>query len=53
MEQEDAKVGKTVKLNSGGPLMTIEAIFGDRAKCVWCEEQGIPQNDEFPIACLI
>jgi uncharacterized protein YodC (DUF2158 family) len=53
MEANVAQVGKTVQLNSGGPVMTIEGIVnGDRAKCVWCNSGMLPQNDEFPIVCL-
>jgi uncharacterized protein YodC (DUF2158 family) len=53
MEFKAAKVGTTVRLNSGGPVMTIEEILtGHRVKCVWCYLGSAPQNDEFPIACL-
>ena len=42
---EAFKVGDTVKLNSGGPVMTIESLYQNdgeekSAKCVWFDEQN-------------
>jgi uncharacterized protein YodC (DUF2158 family) len=51
----DFKVGDTVKLKSGGPVMTIESIekYGgvDKAKCVWFDRK-IKKDDVFEFSTL-
>lgn len=58
MEKESKKIipGTTVKLNSGGPTMTVEKILVDESdlsrrilRCVWMDQTGqmLPQRGEF------
>jgi uncharacterized protein YodC (DUF2158 family) len=44
--------GDLVRLRSGGPLMTINDIQGDRADCFWTDENSLPQEATFPIYVL-
>ena len=44
--------GDLVRLRSGGPLMTINDIQGDRADCLWTDENALPQEATFPIYVL-
>jgi uncharacterized protein YodC (DUF2158 family) len=32
------EVGKKVRLNSGGPEMTVEAVIGEKVRCVWFDK---------------
>lgn len=45
---DEKKVGSTVKLNSGGPVMKISAVAGERALCDWWEG-GCMMQDWFPL----
>lgn len=51
--------GDVVKLNSGGPSMTVERVLGDevsnrRIRCVWMDITGQmnPQHAEFYESCV-
>jgi uncharacterized protein YodC (DUF2158 family) len=44
--------GDLVRLRSGGPLMTINDIQGDRADCFWADENSLPQEATFPVYVL-
>jgi uncharacterized protein YodC (DUF2158 family) len=44
--------GDLVRLHSGGPLMTIERIEGDKANCYWTDVNGQPNDGMFPISVL-
>ncbi len=55
---EKLKAGDVVKLNSGGPIMTVirRGNFAgnreeDTVRCVWFQE-GKPQHEDFPDVCL-
>jgi uncharacterized protein YodC (DUF2158 family) len=41
------KVGETVKLNSGGPLMTVDSINGEDIYCEWFDDKGQHQGRTF------
>lgn len=45
------KVGDVVVLKSGGPDMTVAAVVGDEAKCVWFEK-GKKCEETFPLVML-
>jgi uncharacterized protein YodC (DUF2158 family) len=44
--------GDLVRLRSGGPLMTVETVEGDRVICHWSTEFGEPRSGSFHIADL-
>ena len=46
------KIGDVVVLKSGGHLMTIDRIKGERAKCVWFNELGWRRTETFSLAAL-
>ena len=33
--ENDMKIGDTVVLNSGGPTMVINEVYGDQVECLW------------------
>ena len=45
--------GDTVVLNSGGPLLTIAEIRGDKAVCLWFDAQDALSSAEIPTVCLL
>jgi len=52
MAQQSFSVGDTVRLKSGGPLMTIEKIGNDesnapRVWCVWFDDKNKQQRGGF------
>jgi uncharacterized protein YodC (DUF2158 family) len=47
------KMGTTVQLKSGGPVLTVLEVTGDSASCIYfSDEIGTFQRDSFPIAIL-
>ena len=52
----EIKEGTTVKLKSGGPLMTIQEIMGNdefqEAICVWIDSDGKPHKHNYPLSVL-
>lgn len=52
MEKNRFKLGDIVKLNSGGPEMTIIEIFDRIVKCSWYSESKFEYGD-FPFDCLL
>lgn len=49
---QSTAVGDTVTLNSGGPLMTVTKIDGERCECTWFNDDGLPAFSRFPPASL-
>jgi uncharacterized protein YodC (DUF2158 family) len=39
--------GRTARLNSGGPLMTVREVEGDTVRCDWFDKEGRLRNAEF------
>jgi uncharacterized protein YodC (DUF2158 family) len=50
---EQFKPGDTVKLKSGGPLMTIQSITGDEAWCEWFNAKEERQSGSFGLHMLV
>ena len=44
--------GDTVVLLSGGPLMTISEVRGDRAQCIWFVADETLCTGEIPLVCV-
>jgi uncharacterized protein YodC (DUF2158 family) len=44
--------GDLVRIRSGGPLMTVTAVQGDKVTCTWTNWDGQPMSESFPIAVL-
>jgi uncharacterized protein YodC (DUF2158 family) len=44
--------GNLVRLRSGGPLMTVRDIKGDRVDCFWTDVNGQINADSFPVDVL-
>jgi uncharacterized protein YodC (DUF2158 family) len=48
----DFKIGDTVRLKSGGPLMTVKETSGDQVRCQWFDEKHSVQTHLFLAAML-
>ncbi len=46
------EAGAVVILKSGGEPMTVVAIEGDNAECVWCGEEGDLFRERIPTLAL-
>jgi uncharacterized protein YodC (DUF2158 family) len=44
--------GDLVRVRSGGPLMTVNYIQGDKVNCSWTDWLGDPKSENFPVAAL-
>jgi uncharacterized protein YodC (DUF2158 family) len=51
-EPTPTKVGDIVKLNSGGPPMTVESVEKRKAVCVWHDLNGCCFKETFLHECL-
>jgi uncharacterized protein YodC (DUF2158 family) len=60
---KELAIGDAVRLNSGGPVMTVTSIYpptetvhgttsNPTATCAWMLENGFVQRDSFPVPCL-
>ena len=59
MKAGDIVPGTVVKLNSGGPAMTVQSIDtyealdgAEGALCIWFDTQGDSQERVFPVSAL-
>lgn len=48
----DFKPGDTVRLKSGGPLMTVEQIINGLVRCSWFSEKNELKSQSFQPAAL-
>ena len=48
---DQIKEGSTVCLNSGGPVMTVIRVAGDKVICTWFDGSQV-QNAGFPASAL-
>ncbi|MCF5838645.1 YodC family protein [Aeromonas veronii] len=46
------KVGDAVKLNSGGPSMTVLTIDEEKAECLWFTSDYQLQSSTFPLSTI-
>ena len=47
------KIGAQVRLNSGGPIMTVVGIdAAGQIECEWKRRDGTRNSGTFPVACL-
>jgi uncharacterized protein YodC (DUF2158 family) len=55
-EQQDISAGDTVKLKSGGPLMTVTYVesdeYGTTINVSWFDGKDQPQSGSYPAAAL-
>ena len=49
--ETELKAGDTVRLRSGGPLMTVVLIVGDAVRCAWFQGKE-NREGSFPAAAL-
>jgi uncharacterized protein YodC (DUF2158 family) len=45
-------IGGSVRLNSGGPDMTVERVLRGRVLCSWSDRFGYQWKRFFPVECL-
>ena len=48
MDERGLNVGDVVRLKSGGPAMTVEAIDGPAVRVVWFDEKQQAHRESFP-----
>jgi uncharacterized protein YodC (DUF2158 family) len=46
------EVGDLVRLKSGGPLMTVADVEGDKIGCIWFGPDHMPHREAFPEVLL-
>jgi uncharacterized protein YodC (DUF2158 family) len=52
VDERAIKVGDVVRLRSGGPPMTVEAVDGAAARVVWMDDKHQTHRDSFPPEAL-
>lgn len=53
MSDETFAIGDTVKLRSGGPLMTVTGTNLDHVHVIWVRVDGAAATATLPIPCLL
>jgi uncharacterized protein YodC (DUF2158 family) len=48
----ELKAGDTVRLKSGGPLMTVTMIVDQEIQCMWFDKKDERKQDFFHVATL-
>jgi uncharacterized protein YodC (DUF2158 family) len=51
MAERKVKKGSLVRGTGGGPVMTVDAIVGDRARCTWYEDD-VQHHGSFDLGAL-
>ena len=41
------KAGDKVKLKSGGPVLTVDNVIGNRVAVTWTDNEGTEQTEEY------
>lgn len=52
MDEQAIKAGDVVRLKSGGPTMTVEAIEGGVARVAWIDDKQLTHRESFATAAL-
>jgi uncharacterized protein YodC (DUF2158 family) len=52
MDERVLEVGDVVRLKSGGPPMTVEAIESEAVRVVWINDQQQVHRESFPSGAL-
>lgn len=52
MSNEEIKPGSTVKLKSGGPLMTVNRLINDGWHCIWFDKNHERKEGSFTAQAL-
>jgi uncharacterized protein YodC (DUF2158 family) len=52
VDKQALEVGDVVRLKSGGPPMTVEAIEGSTARVVWIDDKQQTHRESFPSETL-
>lgn len=47
MDEQDVRAGDVVRLRSGGPPMTVDAVEGGIARVVWIDDQQQTHRESF------
>lgn len=45
--------GDTVRMKSGGPLMTVASISGENANCEWFDNKDQAQFKQFRLSSIV
>ena len=51
-ETNNFEIGQKVKLNTGGPEMSVENVQGNICVCRWFKD-GVAKTDKFVDKCLV
>jgi uncharacterized protein YodC (DUF2158 family) len=52
IQSAPVRTGDLVRVRSGGPLMTVNDVQGDRVNCSWTDWLGELRSESFPVSVL-